>query len=472
MNRAAVLAIAALLAGCDWANATFLNSIPLDGERTDDMYVYLAYDGLAPTTVKEAMARGAFAGGDWKSSKWITDFPGSSDTSWSRILRAERMKGYEYAYYDPKHDQLVNAGIPGLLKHILPVFTEVLNFEPDYQRAWDYRSHGYSHNFEVYSDTWVSLGESLDDLFFQLDGHAQTSDVFIGYFMEGDVLGHTGVPEDCTRLLLRLESRIEEFKQAHPKRKFHFTIFSDHGFDYTPMPGSHFLDYGAELPKVGITVVDNLAGTQASEGVFAVPILHARLMYLAIHTRKDQVAEVGLRASQLPSVDFSVGRLGPSRYAIWSDGQLSGTFDYTNGAYGLNGDFSRFGVPAGVSSISDEALFDLTRDGEYPDLFYRTRTALSDLAAEYPCDVLTSNKSGWQSRGWIPPPDADAMLKSGAHGGAHAKGIGAILTEERDLPTAVRADAFLDLFPRAAQHLRDRGLKLRPTDPDADRPSR
>ena len=215
MNRLNLLALAAALAGCDWANATFLNSIPLDGERTDDMYVYLAYDGLAPTTVKEAMARGAFAGGDWKSSKWITDFPGSSDTSWSRILRAERMKGYEYEYYDPKHDQLVNAGTPGLLKHILPVFTEVLNFEPDYQRAWDYRSHGYSHNFEVYSDTWVSLGESLDDLFFQLDGHAQTSNVFIGYFMEGDVLGHTGVPEDCTKLLLRLEhGKLADFGQV------------------------------------------------------------------------------------------------------------------------------------------------------------------------------------------------------------------------------------------------------------------
>ena len=96
-----LMMLAAGLAGCDWVQVAFLNSVPVQGARTDDMYVYIAYDGLAPSTVQRAMAQGAFAGSQWRSAKFVTDFPGSSDASWTRIMRAERMKGYEYEYYDP-----------------------------------------------------------------------------------------------------------------------------------------------------------------------------------------------------------------------------------------------------------------------------------------------------------------------------------------------------------------------------------
>jgi len=61
------------------------------------------------------------------------------------------------------------------------------------------------------------------------------------------------------------------------------------------------------------------------------------------------------------------------------------------------------------------------------------------------------------------------MSHSGTHGGANVDGIGVLVSEERDLPDAVRADAFLDLFPRAAEHLCERGLTMRETDPDARR---
>src|SRR5207244_9722837 len=131
------------------------------------------------------------------------------------ILRRGRMHGYEHEYYDPTKDSLVDAGLGGLAKHILPNFSKSLNFEPEYLQAFDYRSHGYTHNLEVYSDTWVSLGESIDDLFFELEGRAETGSAFIGYLMEGDVLGHTGYPEDCTRTLIRFAERIEAFRKSH-----------------------------------------------------------------------------------------------------------------------------------------------------------------------------------------------------------------------------------------------------------------
>jgi hypothetical protein len=110
----------------------------------------------------------------------------------------------------------------------------------------------------------------------------------------------------------------------------------------------------------------------------------------------------------------------------------------------------------------------MTKDGDYPDLFYRTRTALSEVTADFPADVILSTKSGYQSGGAIPK----AFLSAGTHGGANAKGIGTLLSEERDLPDAVRADGLLDLFPRLADHLRDRGITLQEPDADAARPNR
>jgi len=92
---------------------------------------------------------------------------------------------------------------------------------------------------------------------------------------------------------------------------------------------------------------------------------------------------------------------------------------------------------------------------------------------EFPAEVMVSCQTGWQSGGAIPRPGGgDAFLPRGTHGGANVDGIGALVSEERDLPDAVRADAFLDLFPHAAEHLRERGIDLRQTDPDALRPHR
>ena len=96
VSRLVLCALAAAVAGCDWVQSSFVNSIPLQGTRTDEMFVYLAYDGLAPATVQDAMARGAFAGEQWRSAHFVTDFPGSSDASWTRILRTGRLHGYEY----------------------------------------------------------------------------------------------------------------------------------------------------------------------------------------------------------------------------------------------------------------------------------------------------------------------------------------------------------------------------------------
>ena len=486
MTARALAAAASLsLCGCDWTQNAFINSIPIEGNTRGDFYVYLGVDGLSWSTAREAMARGAFGEPDWKLAKLVTMFPGTSDASWTRTLHTARLPGYEIEYYDPVRDTVVNTGLPGLARHILPTVSESFSFEAPYLRAFDFSANGYTSGLDAYRDPWVSLQETLDSLFFLLEGRTGTA--FTGYLIENDILGHMGTAEDCVRVLSLLAARIERFRAAHPERNYHFTLFSDHGMDFAGVPGSHLIDFSKELPRVGIVPVEHLRGA-GDEGAdpAAIPIAHTRLAYLALHTHASRVADVGVRISNSEAVDFAVGKVDPPAgapparewFGVWSRGRLALYFGYvpSTSSYWVAGgeDFTRFGMPlefAGAwKSLRDEDLFALTRNGRYPDLLYRLRTALDPVGVEAPAQVLISLRSGWASIGFHLPGPLDPYT-AGTHGSAEAvSSIGTLLSDERDLPEAVRADGLLAMFPRLGEHLRERGLTLLDGDPDASRP--
>ena len=314
-----------------------------------------------------------------------------------------------------------------------------------------------------------------------LEGRAETSSVFTAYLIETDILGHIGTSEDCVRLLRRLSARIEEFRAEHPRHRLHFTFISDHGMDFTGVRKDRQVDFHSELPKAGIRTVEHLAGTA---GLAAIPVVHTRLGYVALHTREEQIAEVGLHVSTLLPVDFAVGRITappgapPARdwYGIWTEGRLAFWFGYLpeSSSYLLAGDGARFGIPmqGQYQRVRDEDLFDSTRDGPYPDFLYRLRTGLAPLGVVNPAQVLISMHPGYASVGFTLPGAFDGFTP-GTHGAADsASSVGILMSDERDLPEAVRADSVLALFPALAGRLHQSGLALEPGDPDSNRPLR
>jgi hypothetical protein len=487
VTRAIRLLAALALAACDWVGSAFMNSIPLEGTHGpgEDFYVYIGVDGLSWNAVQAAMGRGVFQGAAWRAAKLVTIFPGTSDASWTRILHTAKIPGYELQYYDPGSDSLVNGGLAGVVEHVMPSLSEDLSFEAPWIGAFDYQSYGYSQPIESYVDPWISFCDTLDGLFYVLEGRAETGSVFSAYLLEIDVFGHVGTPEDCTQMLVMLADRIESFRAAHPGRKFHFTVLSDHGMDQ--VGGARLIDFRDELPKVGVMPVESLANHDPLSEIYAIPVVHTRVSYLALHTHPDLIAEVGLRVSNLESVDFAVGRLPPSDgaaawYGFWSEGRLATSFGYRpeSSTYVLpqGGDYARWGISPSFAPgesfklVRDEDLFALTKDGKYPDLFYRVRTALTAVGVEYPADILVSFGAQRISIGFKLPGQVDTF-SGRSHGAAgDVATLGVLLTDERDLPDAVRADGFLTLFPRMAAHMIERGVTLIDGDPDAARPNR
>jgi hypothetical protein len=485
----ACVASGATLAGCDWIHYNFMNSIPFKGNpaHNPDVYVYLGVDGLSYHTVQAAMQKGAFAGSDWHLAKFITMFPGTSDASWTRIMHTPKLGGYEIEYYDPNKDEVINHGLLGLAKHVMPSFADFINFEFDYLKAFDYRANGYTSEANAYADTFASLGDTLDNFFYLLDGRVETATVFSSYIIEYDVMGHIKQSDDVLRALMLLADRIKKFQERHSERRIHFTILSDHGMDFIRVNNDRLMDLTDELPKVGINSVEHLAGHDPKKELFAIPINHTRVTYLAVHTHPDLIEEVAPRITMLPSVDLAVSKLKTppsdphapnplSWFAIWADGKQAAYFgfDPVTDQYYLPADqnYQRFDFNPTFDSgedfkvMSDDDLFQALKDRTYPDIFYRARTSVSTVSTIYPADVMVSFRPTYAALGFSLP--STTVTSMGFHGSLEELGtLGTLLTNERTLPDAVRADTFLDLFPRMRDHMKALGVPMIDGDPNA-----
>ncbi|MBI5511592.1 MAG: hypothetical protein HY903_22785 [Deltaproteobacteria bacterium] len=487
MRRFALFAAVVLGAtACDWDQFALLNSIPVHGKPGSNsvVRVYLGIDGLSYATVEavigmQAEIRRGFEA-DWHKSRFVSMFPATSDASWSRILHAERIGGYEYEYYDPTEDQIINKGYLGLVNHAVPAMEGTSIEAPPYYSAFDYYADGYLDTVWTYQSTEMSFADALDSFFFLLATKSELAPVFAGYMPELDVMGHMQTKEMVEESFVVLMRRIAEFKRRHPERTYLFTVFSDHALDFIPAKDDELVDFAEVMTANGVTPVLSFAAGRKAGGAWAIPIIHTRVSYLALHTDAELAEDVAARLSSSPTVDFSIARAAPPLeldpdgrlewVALWKGGEAALTFGYdaTTDSYTLpaDGDYEGFDVPvsfggADFAVYSDQELFTLTLDRAYPDLFERARTGIRPVSVRYPAQVLVSFRRPYASRGFEIPGGANEIAGSGFHGGMEAAGsVGVIISEERDLPAGVRSENLLELFPSLETHMRDRGVHV------------
>lgn len=504
-SRALPLWVAALLvvtSGCDWEQWTLLNSMPVKGDPAANpiVRVYLGVDGMTPAALAKAKERGAFTDAEWNFAPFIAMFPATSDASWTRILRAPALRGYEYGHYDPQQDKLLNRGIGGLLAHVIPPFegspipAPNENNIPPYYDGFDQHAAAYLDAAWSYGYPILTLYQSMDALFTTLAGRAETNDAFTGYLLQFDVIGHSLGEEAMVEAILALDDKIRAFREHHPERRFEFTMFSDHGVDFVHKPKGYVIDFRKDLEAVGVFPADSFSQGRGQSLPFAVPVLHTRVTYLSLHAPPDQVPLVAERASRRDSVDFILAKETapenvPTRatdwWALWSNGERKLVFGYapSRDTYFVPTDVDRarfdLSLPDGLVAseeapahyeLVDEVLFRATENGEYPDLFYRARTALEPLGVNYPADMIVSLRHPYVSAGFELPGSAETAT-AGSHGAMERLGSrGTLLTNERALPSAVRSDRMLDLFPHLEEHLRFRGMPIAPGVPGAGLP--
>lgn len=469
-----------LLTSCDWQYQALTNSIPIEGVQTEGkktVYAYIALDGIGHATLQKAMAQGAFSSPGWKpSTKFISPFPANSDLGWSRIMRTEKIPSYDYQYYNSKEDKMYNTGYVGVLKHADPFHSLPAH------KVFNYFGNGYSDKYLIYQQRPLSYARRLDEIFIRLDGVSETSTIFAGYIPETDTRSHMDSEADIIEMMLQLSEKIDTFKANHRDKEFVFTLFSDHGNDFVHVPVEKMVEYDKEMEKLGITPVLSLTQNDPNEALYAIPIVHTRVTYVAIYAHKQNEEIIAEKVSTLESVENIISHASKPEaytgsqeyewYAVWKNGvkALSYGFDPVNDMYLLTytDDYQAFGleIPFATTelfqAISDDDLFEAIKNSNYPDLFFRTRTALNEVGIEYPASMILSCKTGYASIGFKIPGGANEIASSSFHGAIDAAGsTGLILTEEKDLPTVTRADTFVDLFPNMKTFVTDiRGLEM------------
>ncbi len=471
---------------CDWDHFALTNSIPLHGDPDANpvVDVFIGVDGLSWNTIQDALDTNEFDTTRYHAAPMVSMFPATSDASWTRLLRASRPGSYEYEYYSPPEDKIINQGYLGLLQHALPPVDGLPIDEPEYYEAFDYHANGYLSTVSSYQSNWMALHDSLDNLFFNLSGRAEFAHTFTAYMLELDAMGHMANRALVKKAFLLLMHRIESFRARHPERTFRFTLISDHGLDFISASVQELIAFNEELERVGVRSVQSFAEGRKKPGLFAIPIVHTRVSYLSINTPEEFAPNVAGLSSMARGVDLTMAALpndpnepDMKRIGIWRRGERIAQFGYfsATNTYRLDPDdrWSTLGLSVSFidttpQDFTDHELFLATIHDQYPDFFYRIRTALGAEGVLYPGQVLVSFKRPYASEGFKVLGGANAIATSGFHGGLDAGGsLGVVITEIRDLPAMVRSDNLLGLFPTLAEHIEAHAYPLHAPMPGA-----
>jgi hypothetical protein len=450
MRRA--LCALALLAGCDTGYGGFLGAIPVVDQHPErPVEVFLGIDGLSRAAFDEARAAGAFRGFD--HADLVTFFPGVSDYSWMRILRAGQMPGYEAQYYDPEKNELMSPGLTGVLEH--PLRQGIADPLPCFRR-FDFLGDGDLWMLSGYANPEGALPATLDALFDFVATRGRSQPTILAYLMNVDVVSHHGGFPRAVAMLVEIDRRIREFKARHPGR-FDFTLFADHGNAHLP---AELIDPRDLLREVGVASVEALGDPAALE---AIAIVHVRVNFVSLHTRHG--AEVAARTSRHRWVDLAATPLPPgedggvptARYGLFRQGTLHAFGRRPGGGWVVEDapGWRRLGVElgpytdaAGVARLSDAESFAATAGGSYPDLFQRVATAFTDPTVRFPADVILSLHDDVASFGFHIPGTGDERAVDGFHGAlSRASTLSVVASESHELPAAVRADDLVRLFP-------------------------
>jgi hypothetical protein len=324
---------------------------------------------------------------------------------------------------------------------------------PCYER-FDFLGDGELWMARSYDDPEAALPETMAAMFDVLAVRSRRQSVFLGYLLNVDVIGHMYGLDRSVAALVEIDRQIRAFQERHPGR-FRFTMISDHGDTHRV---AELVDPAEALREVGVEVADALSESSRLE---AVPIIHVRVNYVALHTHRDRIAVVAERTSTHPWVDLAVAPLGGGgetrRYGVWRAGRrlefarAAGGEVVVDDAAAWRAIGVDLGVAEGAVRLGDREAFEATRQGPWPDLFERIDAAFTDPAVDHPADVILSLRDDVASFGFRLPGGADSGVRAGFHGSlSRASSLSVAATEVGDLPAALRTDDLFDVFPDLA----------------------
>jgi hypothetical protein len=258
-------------------------------------------------------------------------FPGTSDYCWTRTLRAGALGGYELQYFDPRENAMQKEGLAGVAAH--PIEKGLVDTLAVYQR-FDFSATvrpGCSTATSIRRRRCARRWTRCSTPSRRAGGRRIT------YWPICSTSTSSRTWAASTRRSRRSSRSIAGSAHSRPTTgavPFHDLLRSRQRASALAAGRSQ-----ADLTDVGVRAVDALTtpvftlttpiGDTAggdSPPLEAVPVVHVRVNYVAVHADRRNVPEIAERASRHGDVDLAVARLadatdGAQRFGVWRHGE-------------------------------------------------------------------------------------------------------------------------------------------------------
>jgi hypothetical protein len=363
----------------------------------------LALDGIPYDVFVQMQREGHFAAFH-PVSRMVSTFPSLSDVAFAQIEGSVPPSGYQTRHFDPEQGKVVGNNVGALSERAHPKIASDAS-----SHSVPHRVFGYIAPMRVARDELQEIGEEM---------LASRKDVFVAYLGTSDAVLHLHGREGARAFLLEVDAylaALQERVRARVHRPLKIDIVSDHGS--TMMP-SEVVPVQEAFEACGFH--RNMKMEAPRDVAFALPGIVGSM---AVSVRPGMELEAARCLAALPGVDLvAVNRddaVGVVSAAGEAEVRLLGESPERYSYHALHGD------PLGLLALApgtgdtrefdESALFELTRDGERPDVLRRLWRSFHGDVGE-PASLLLSLEDGYE----VGNPALRFVTKlRGGHAGTH-----------------------------------------------------
>lgn len=378
-----------------------------------DTTLFVALDGVSFSLIQEMRAQGKFAAFS-EPSLVISPFPSTTTSGFTGLLKpygVSKAAGYDERSFDYSTNKVEG--------NLLSAYQKS---PANYLTLFDYGRHTFFSQFIMYALPGFSVKRDLERIPKILFEHPEQNQ-FVIYIGGTDGAAHILGKRRLKSILSLVDNYLQRLQRKYEKKtgkRLELVLFSDHGFDFTPLTGISTLKIKNHLHEEGFVLNDTLSSERD------VVLVHwGNISGASFYTEPQKVEEISEVLSRIKGVDVVSYKKGNDIYFLRFNGdQLEKARVQANGHYFSYTPLS--GDPLSHQSVYDELkksgklrsdgfahwkdIAELTFYHHYPSAQKRVYDAFYQLV-DNPATILCSTQPGYEFG------DSVTRLTAKLHGG-------------------------------------------------------
>lgn len=403
----------------------FVFSRPSFGESLNQRHLFFCLDSIPYSVFLKAKDHGLFKNFQ-TPSHMISTFPALTNYTWSVILNAGEVEGYQTRYYDPVMNRL-EGGFKDLFK------------SKGFPNKFDYIQENVIIQLQAYIFGRSAIDKKMKSLGEKVLS-SNTPRLFFAFIGISDIIAHMKGEEGLDKILLAVDANLIQIQEEHLK-KFNeplvVTMVSDHA---STLQKGQVINIYRTLKEADFNPVKSLNNPDDviyhTSGILSVA---------PFFIQEPRRVELASRLAEQPWAELTATyNKGTGHFLILSQaGSIEVEYNQDKNAFkmkNLKGEDPMGLIELGLAMdewIPQSEIFQASLATNFPDGLKRIQMSLNGNIVKYPASVLVSIKYGYESSSsrfmnWF---SGIKKNRHGTHGGlASLDSIGFISSTQQIFP--------------------------------------